>query len=165
MTRPEGARRLDDKTSRRQDVSMTRHLDEEARGGRIIAAPAAAMADSGRTLQMLVAFAVVAAALLNPLHAAVAVTGLVGVVLVDAGVHAGLAGGLLAVFRIDGIRKDGVADGSRCRGSRRGSSRSRRRRRRGGRARGCVRAALRLAEIIPLLAVQGAGCLGRLILR
>src|SRR5215471_752028 len=105
------------------------------------------MADLGRALQMLVAFTVVAAALLNPLHTAIAAIGLVGVVLVDAGVHAGLAGGLLAVFRIDGIRENGVADGSWCRGGRRGSSRSRCTWRRGCRGRGCVRTALCLAEI------------------
>ncbi len=43
---------------------------------------------SGGALQLLVAFAVIAAALLDPLQAAIAVGGLVGVVLVDAGVQA-----------------------------------------------------------------------------
>ena len=60
----------------------------------------------GRALQLLGAFAVIAAALLDPLQAAIAVGGLVGVVLIHAGVHAGLAGGLLGIFRIDGVRID-----------------------------------------------------------
>src|SRR4029077_10859619 len=56
-------------------------------------------------LQSLVAFAVIAAALLDPLHAAIAIGRLVGVVLVDAGMHARLAGGFLRVFRIDRRRE------------------------------------------------------------
>src|SRR6185437_16656120 len=64
---------------------------------------------SRRPLQVLVALGVVAAALLDPLHAAIAVGRLVGVVLVDAGVHASLAGGLLGVFRIDRIGEYRVA--------------------------------------------------------
>src|SRR5882672_5857727 len=50
---------------------------------------------SGCALQLLGAFAVIAAALLDPLQATIAVCGLVGVVLIHASVHAGLAGGLL----------------------------------------------------------------------
>src|SRR4051794_28526795 len=58
--------------------------------------------NEGRSaLQPLIAFAVIAAALLDPLHAAVAICGLVGVVLIDAGVHASLARAFLGVFRID----------------------------------------------------------------
>ena len=61
---------------------------------------------SGRALQLLGAFAVVAAALLDPLQAAIGVAGLVGIVLVHARVHARLAGGLLGIFGIDGVRID-----------------------------------------------------------
>src|SRR3954470_10978094 len=75
---------------------------------------------SGGALQLLVAFAVIAAALLDPLHAAIAVGGLVGVVLVDAGVQAPLAGGLLGVFRINGVRIDRGAGRQGRRGSRGG---------------------------------------------
>ena len=71
----------------------------------------------GRALQLLGAFAVIAAALLDPLQTAIAVGGLVGVVLIHAGVHAGLAGGLLGIFRIDGARID---RGARRRSRRRG---------------------------------------------
>src|SRR3954463_5835246 len=42
-------------------------------------------------LQLLGALAVIAAALLDPFQAAIGVTGLVGVVLIDAGVHPALA--------------------------------------------------------------------------
>src|ERR1700760_4170187 len=55
-----------------------------------------------RALQLLVAFAVIAAALHDPFHAAIAVGFLVGLVLVNAGMHAGLAGGFTGVFRIHG---------------------------------------------------------------
>ena len=65
-----------------------------------------------RALQLLGAFAAVAAALLDPLQAASGVGGLVGVVLVDAGVHPRLAGGLLGIFRIDGGRKHRGARGA-----------------------------------------------------
>src|SRR3954451_23631576 len=75
---------------------------------------------SGGALQLLVAFAVIAAALLDPLHAAIAVGGLVGVVLVDAGVEARLARGLLGVFRIDCVRIDRGAGRQGRRGSRGG---------------------------------------------
>src|SRR5260370_20167438 len=53
-------------------------------------------------LQLLGALAVIAAALLDPLQAAIGVTGLVGIVLVDAGVHPGLASGFLGIFWING---------------------------------------------------------------
>src|SRR5260221_14540079 len=59
--------------------------------------------------QLLVALAIIAAALLDPLQAAVTVGGLVGIVLIDAGMHPRLAGGFLAVFRIDGGREHRVA--------------------------------------------------------
>src|ERR1700748_2998262 len=65
--------------------------------------------ESGCALQALVAFGVVAAALLDPLHAAIAVAGLVGIVLIDAGVHARLAGALLGIFRVDRVREDRAA--------------------------------------------------------
>src|SRR5262245_21625271 len=54
-----------------------------------------------RALQSLDAFAVIAAALLDPFHATIGIGGLVGVVLIDAGVHARLAFGLLGIFLID----------------------------------------------------------------
>jgi len=50
---------------------------------------------SGCALQPPVAFGIITAALLDPLHAAIAVACLVGIVLIDASVHASLAGGLL----------------------------------------------------------------------
>src|SRR5262245_45338915 len=83
-------------------------------------------------LQALVALAVVAAALLNPFQIAVGVAGLVGVVLVKAGVHAGLALGLLRVFLTDRGREYGVA----ARGRSRCSGLRGRRRGLGGRGRG-----------------------------
>src|SRR4051812_19882821 len=79
-------------------AGRARHPAVESRCGRA--------SGSGGALQLLGAFAVVAAALLDPLHAAIGVGRLVGVVLVDAGVHPRLAGRLLGVFRIDRIRVD-----------------------------------------------------------
>src|SRR5436309_6063328 len=61
---------------------------------------------SGRALQLLGALAVIAAALLDPFQAAIGVAGFVGVVLIDAGVHAGLARGLLGIFWIHRIGED-----------------------------------------------------------
>src|SRR3954463_6136597 len=58
-------------------------------------------------LQLLAALAVIAAAFLDPLQSAIAVTGFVGVVLVDAGVHSRLACGFLGVLRIDSRREYG----------------------------------------------------------
>src|SRR5215210_3323118 len=63
----------------------------------------------GLALQFLIALAVIAAALGNPFHAAVGVGRFVGVVLIDAGVHARLAGVFLGVFRIHGGRENGVS--------------------------------------------------------
>src|SRR4029077_8312869 len=54
-----------------------------------------------RALQLLGAFAVIAAALLDPFQAAIGAGRLVGVVLVDTGVHPRLAFALLGIFRID----------------------------------------------------------------
>src|ERR1700716_82011 len=68
---------------------------------------------SGRALQLLGALAVIAAALLDPFQPAIGITGLVGVVLVDAGVHAGFAGGFLGIFRVDGVGEYRVAHRSR----------------------------------------------------
>src|SRR6202011_2031140 len=125
-------------------------------------------------LELLVAFAVIAAALLDPFQAAIGVGGLVGVVLIDAGVHPRLAGGLLGIFRIHGRREHRGA-GRRCGGRRGGGfllrlgGRFFRCRRRGGGGcgggRGGIRSAFGFAEIIPLLAGEGAGGLGGLILR
>ena len=81
-------------------------LATNCRRGRNIRPRPSSVAGQARALQLLGAFAVIAAALLDPLQAAIGVGGLVGVVLVDAGVHARLAGGLLGIFRIDGVRID-----------------------------------------------------------
>ena len=124
------------------------------------------------------AFAVIAAAFLNPLQAAVRIGGLVGVVLIDAGVHACLARGLAGILWCDGCRIHGgtcgcgsrgrlrrfsslwcflrSSSGFRCflgRGGRLRSFLGSRRRCRGRRR---VGAALRLAEIIPLLVTECA---------
>src|SRR5690349_8513555 len=128
-----------------------------------------------RALQLLGAFAVIAATLLDPLQTAVTVGGLVGVVLIQAGVHASLAGGLLGVFRIDRVRIDrGACRSSRrcgflgfllgfflggflrsCRGcSRRSSSGSRR----------SVGTALGFPEVVPLLVAERTGGFGSLVL-
>src|ERR1700679_3995374 len=66
-------------------------------------------------LQLLVALAVIAAALHDPFQAAIAVAGLVGVVLVEAGFAPRFAGGVLRVFGIDGAGKYGAAGCDRCR--------------------------------------------------
>src|ERR1700730_7049117 len=66
-------------------------------------------------LQLLGTLAVIAAALLDPLQAAIGVSGLVGVVLIDAGVHPGLARGFLGVFRIHRGREYGRTGGGRPR--------------------------------------------------
>src|ERR1700733_2498685 len=98
-------------------------------------------------LQLRVALAVMAAALLDPFQAAIAGTGLVGVVLVETGFAARLAGGILRVFWIDHAGEYGVAGcywGRSGSGGRRGSSRWRRRGCRGcrGRSRGRVGTAI-----------------------
>src|ERR1700737_957164 len=104
----------------------------------------------GFALQVFGALAVIAAALLDPLQAAIGVTGLVGIVLVDAGVHPGLASGFLGIFWINGSGE--YSRPGRCGG------------RSGGRRCG-VRSALGFAEIVPLLATERAGSLGGLIFR
>src|SRR5258708_17777566 len=58
---------------------------------------------------MLVALAVIAAALLDPFQAGVAVIRLVGVVLVETGMHPLLSSRFARVLRIDGIREHRVA--------------------------------------------------------
>src|SRR6202011_970509 len=127
-------------------------------------------------LELLVAFAVIAAALFDPFQAAIGVGGLVGVVLIDAGVHPRLAGRFLGVFRIDRgrehrrQRRQCRRGGSRRRGFLlrlfRGRGCGRRGRRDKRRGDGCrVGAALGLAEIVPLLAGERAGGLGGLIFR
>ena len=52
-------------------------------------------------LQALIAFRIITAAFLDPLHAAVGIVGFVGVILIEAGVHAALAGAFTGIFRID----------------------------------------------------------------
>src|SRR3954453_19547372 len=105
-----------------QAIAARREIGREATGLKQEAGawlrPLRRLESSGGPLQLLVSFAVIAAALLDPLHAAIAVGGLVGVVLVDAGVQAALAGGLLGVFRIDGVRIDRGAGRQGRRGSR-----------------------------------------------
>src|ERR1700761_1936227 len=71
-------------------------------------------------LQVLVALAVIAATLLDPLHAAITVCGLVGVVLIEAAVHPGLARAFLRVFRADGHRENRVTHRHRRGGGRLG---------------------------------------------
>src|SRR5262249_40102504 len=119
-------------------------------------------------LQPLVAFAVIAAALLDPLQPAIAVGCLVGIVLVEAGVHAGLARRLLGIFGTDRARIDGIAGRDRCRCGRRrrlGSGRgSRRWRGRRARRSGGVRTALRLAEVVPFHGAERASVLGGFVL-
>src|SRR6266704_7101664 len=124
--------------------------------------------------QALVALAVIAAALLDPFQAAIGIAGLVGIVLVDTGVHAALAGGFLGIFRVHRRRIHRRAGWRRRRGRRRGfllrlGFRGLRRCRCGGRRRGrssrSVGSSLGLAAIVPLLAVERAGGLGRLIFR
>src|SRR6185312_10764385 len=50
---------------------------------------------SWSALELLVALAVIAASLLDPFQAAVAIAGLIGVVLIETGVHPSLPGALL----------------------------------------------------------------------
>ena len=79
-----------------------------------------ALAAVGRdlALQALIAFAVVAATFLDPLQTAIGVSDLVGIVLIEAGVHPSLTFTLFGIFRRDGGGKQGIADGGR--GYRRG---------------------------------------------
>ena len=89
-----------------REVGRETALRSEDRRGRRCRPRPEVIAGSSRALQLLGAFAVIAAALLDPLQAAIAVGGLVGVVLIDAGVHARLAGAFLGIFRIHRGRKD-----------------------------------------------------------
>src|SRR6202021_2543005 len=112
-------------------------------------------------LQPLVALAVIATALLDPFQTAIGIGFLVGFVLIDTGVHAGLAGAFVGIFRIHGRWEYRVADRhrggrSRFRLFRHLFGRGRRCSRwRGGRRRSGIRSALGLTEVIPLLAIQG----------
>src|SRR5262249_28910249 len=69
--------------------------------------------DGGSALQPLVAFAVVAATLLNPVETAVAVRALVLVVLIEARMHPRPAGALLGIFGRHGSREYRFAGGGR----------------------------------------------------
>src|ERR1700674_5529478 len=131
---------------RKAGQNPTRRSSLSAAGGNIIRPR---LAERRLALQLLVALAVIAAALLDPLHAAIAVGGLVGVVLIDTGMHPGLAGGLLGIFRIDGgwehggpRRRWGGCGRRLRRGSRLGLHRLRRGNRRGGGRRRGVGSAL-----------------------
>src|SRR5260221_14022523 len=77
--------------------------------------------DGASAFQPLVAFAVVAAALLNPVETAVAVRALVLVVLIEARVHPRPAGGLLGIFGRHGSREYRFAGGGRRRNCASGS--------------------------------------------
>src|SRR5262249_43687303 len=109
------------------------------------------LAVRGLALELLVAFAVVTAAFLDPLQTAIRVGRLVGFVLVETGMHPCFAGGFFRVLRRHGIRKHWCPGGfwrcRRCGGSRWGG------RRRGSSS---VGSALRLSEIAPFLFPRGA---------
>src|SRR5579872_380646 len=77
------------------------------------------MSSSSGSFEALVAFAVVAAALLDPFQAAIGICRLVGIVLIEAAVHARLASAFLGVFLINRQREDrGPAGQRRCGGGR-----------------------------------------------
>src|SRR6516225_6258944 len=103
--------------------------------------------------QLLVALAVIAAAFLDPFEAAVGIGGLVGVVLIEASVHAGLSRRLARMFRGDGRWEHGISGCLGC--CRRGGSR---------RGRGRSGGALGFAEIAPTLPVESTRGFGRLVL-
>src|SRR5215469_16581504 len=108
--------------------------------------------------QLLVAFAVIAAAFLDPFQTAVGISRLVGVVLIEASVHAGLSRRLARIFRGHGRWEHGVSGRlGRCR---RGGSRRARGRSGGGR----ICAALGFAEIAPTLPAESTRRFGRLVL-
>src|SRR5580704_14166494 len=112
---------------------------------------------NGSALQLGIALAVVAAALLDPMQAAIAATGLVGVVLIEAGVHPRPAGRLAGILRRYGGREHGGAGCRwRCGRSRlggRGGGRCGRRRSRRSR---CAGEAF-LAEVGVFLVADRAG--------
>src|SRR4029077_1189503 len=112
----------------------------------------------GSALQLLVTLAVIAATLLDPPQTTVPVGLLVGPVLIEAGVHARLSRRLLRIFRRDRRWKHGIA-GRTWR--RRAAGRGRRCGRSGG---GRIGAALRFTEIAPILAIESARGLSRLVL-
>src|SRR5262249_2459110 len=107
-----------------------------------------ALRDGASALQLLVAFAVVATALLNPVETGVGIRGLILVVLIEARMHPRPAGTLLGIFGRHGSREYRFASGGRSRncasrgGSRLGGGRSRcgraRRRRFLGRGLSCA---------------------------
>src|SRR5215813_7377896 len=108
--------------------------------------------------ELLVALAVVAAAFLDPFQTAVGIGRLVGVVLIETGVHSGLSRRLARIFRGQGRWEHGISGrlGGCCGG---GSGRAR-----GWSSGGRVGAALGFAEIAPILSAERARGLGRLIL-
>src|SRR6516164_1985279 len=108
--------------------------------------------------QLLVALAVIATAFLDPFQTAVAIGGLVGVVLIEASVHAGLSRRLARIFWGDGRWEHGISGCLGC--CRRGGSRRGRGRSGGGR----IGAALGFAEIAPTLPVESTRGFGRLVL-
>src|SRR5580693_5913466 len=63
---------------------------------------------SSRPLQPLVAFGIIATALLDPFQAAIRVRRLVGIVLIVACLEALFAGAQAGIFGINGRREDGV---------------------------------------------------------
>lgn len=120
-------------------------------------------------LQAGIALRVIAAAFLNPFQAAIAgaASFLVGLVLIEAGMHPGLSSRFVRVLRGDGGRECNIASNHwrrrlRCRLSLRGRYRPGCR---GGFRRSIGRrSALRLAEIVPRHRPERSAGLGRLIL-
>src|SRR6516164_1161336 len=109
--------------------------------------PGAAASIRTSTFQLFVTLAVIATALLDPFQSAIRIGGFIGIVLVEAGVHAGFAGGFVRVLRRHGRWEDRVPRSSRRRG------RGGRSCRRSCRCRsGCsIGPALSFAELVPAL--------------
>src|SRR6266404_6299232 len=154
------------RSNRRQPFSIARPAPSPLEDAGVvcrscISRTPAAPSREALAFQFLGALTVIAAALLDPLQAAIGIGGLVGVVLIDAGVHPRLASAFLGIFRIDGggeYRGSGGCGRRRggsgfllrlgFRGFRRWGRGTRRGSRRSGGCRGGVRSALGFAEIV-----------------
>ena len=79
------------------NIVHNKHRGEEAQAPRPMP-DRKALRDGASALQLLVAFAVVAAALLNPVETGVGIRGLILVVLIEARMHPRPAGTLLGIF-------------------------------------------------------------------
>src|SRR5262245_24285707 len=99
------------------------------------------------TFQLFVTLAVIATALLDPFQAAIRIGGFIGIVVIEAGVHASFAGGFVRVLRRHGRWEDRVPRSSRRRGRRGGGCRRSCRNRSGLR----IGSALSFGKIIPAL--------------